>query len=268
MNLFEKFLYLLQGTMAEPESYGWFHLMWIALTLVSIFILFLCRKKHSDKQLKIVLGIYGVVAFTLELLKQLIWTFNYDPVLNTVTWSYEWYSAPFQLCTTPIFVSLICLFLKKNKVRDSLLSYMAFVTILGGLMTIIIPDSCFVSDTLVNIHTMWLHCGSFVVSVYLLMSGEVKINKNNLLRAFVVFLGFVFIAQVLNITVYNSGILNGDTFNMFYISPYFISILPVYSVIQENLPFIFFLLFYISSIFGGSCIVYFVSKLIGKMCKR
>jgi len=190
MNLFEKFLYMLQGTMNEPVPYGWFHLMWIALTILVIFILYICRKKYSDKQLKLVLGIYGIVAFIFELLKQFIWAFNYDSVLNTVTWSYEWYAAPFQLCTTPIFVSLICLFLKKGKVRDSLLSYMAYVTILGGLMTILIPDSCFVSDTLVNIHTMWLHCGSFVVSVYLLISGEVKINKSNLLRSFIVFLVF------------------------------------------------------------------------------
>ncbi len=254
--------------MTEPESYGSFHMMWIILTIVIIFILFLFKKKYNDKQLKIVLGIYGVVAFTLELLKQLIWAFNYDPVLNTVTWSYEWYAAPFQLCTTPIFVSLICLFLKKGKVRDSLLSYMAFVTILGGLVTMIIPDSCFVSDTLVNIHTMWLHCGSFVVSVYLLMSGEVKINKSNLLRAFIVFLVFVFIAQVLNISVYNSGILNGDTFDMFYISPYFISTLPVFNVIQEKLPFVLFILFYIVTIFGGACIIYFIAKFIRKLCRK
>ena len=260
MNWFEKFLYLLQGEMETPKTLGWFHILWILLVVISIIVLFFLRKKHNEKRLKIILGVYGIIAFLLELLKQLIWAFNYDPIVNIVTWDYEWYSAPFQLCTTPIFIALICLFLKNNKLRKSLLSYMAFVTILGSLVTLIIPDSCFTSDILINIHTMWLHCGSLVVSVYLLMSREVEINKKNLINSFIVFLIFVVIAEVLNITIYNSGILNGETFNMFYISPYFITHLPVFKTVQESVPFIIYLLFYILVIFVGSLIVYLISK--------
>ena len=100
------------------------------------------------------------------------------------------------------------LFLKENKIRDALLSYLAYVTILGGGLTILIPTSCFTSDILINIHTMWLHCGSFVVSVYLLMSGRVKLNIQNVKKSLIVFLIFVGIALSLNIGIYNSGILN------------------------------------------------------------
>lgn len=245
--------------METPKTLGWFHILWIIFVVVSITILFLLRKRYNEKQLKTILGVYGIVAFILELLKQLIWAFNYDQVTNLVTWDYEWYAAPFQLCTTPIFISLICLFLKNNKFRKSLLSYMAFITILGSLVTLILPDSCFTSDILINIHTMWLHCGSLVVSVYLLISKEVEINKKNFINSFIVFLIFIAIAEILNITIYNSGILNGETFNMFYISPYFITHLPVFNIIQENVPFIIYLLSYILIILVGSLIVYFVS---------
>lgn len=259
MNFFENILYILQVEMEQPKSYGWFHLTWIFFTIISLIILFSLRKKYSNKQLKIVLGVYGIISLIFEVIKQLIWSFNYDAVNNIVTWKYQWYAAPFQLCTTPIFVSLICLFLKENKIRDALLSYMAYVTILGGLMTIIIPDSCFVSDVVVNIHTMWLHCGSFVVSVYLLMSGAVKINKQSFLNGFKVFLIFVLIAEFLNIVIYNIGVLNGETFNMFYISPYFISTLPVFDWIQQNVPFVIYLFTYILAIFIGAWIVYYIS---------
>ena len=129
-------------------------------------------------------------------------------------------------------------------------------------MTIIIPTSCFTKDILVNIHTMWLHCGSFVLSIYLVMTKEVKINIKNLISAIIVFLMFVLFAQVLNITIYNSGILNGETFNMFYISPYFISSLPVFDVIQQNVPYIIFLVIYIIIIILGSILVYLIEKLI------
>ena len=262
MNLFEKFLYLLQGEMTEPTAFGWFHIMWLIFMVIAIVILFFRRKKHNDKQLKVILGTYGIVALVLELLKQLIWTFNYDPVTKLITWDYEWYAFPFQLCTTPIYVSLICLFMKKGKLRNSLLSYMAFITILGSISTILLPDSCLVSDILVNIHTMWLHLGSFVVSVYLLMSEEVKVNLKSFKRAIIVFLIFVVMAQVLNIGVYNSGILNGETFNMFYISPYFNSTLPVFDVIQPAVPYLLYLLVYIVALSLGGMIIFGIAKLI------
>ena len=271
MNVFEKFLLILQAEMNEPEAFGWFHLMWLFFVLVAIIFLYKKKKKNSEKQLKLVLCVYGITALSLEILKQLIWSFNYDSVTNIVTWDYQWYAFPFQLCTTPIFISLICLFLKKGKVRDSLLSYMAFVTILGSISTIIIPDSCLVSDILVNIHTMWLHLGSFVVSVYLIMNGVVKLNKKNFFRAIYVFLVFVFIAFLMNIIVYNSGILNGETFDMFYISPYFISSLPVFDVIQESVCYVLFLLIYIVALSLGAGIIYWFSKFISicfKKCKK
>lgn len=262
MNVFEKILYMLQAEMQEPMAWGWFHLMWIGLSIIALIILFKFKNKYNDKQLKIVLGVYGITALILEVLKQIIWSFNYDPITNVVNWDYQWYAAPFQLCTTPIFVSVICLFLKNNKVRNALLSYMAFVTILGSFMTMLIPDDCLISDILINIHTMWLHCGSFVVSVYLMMNGAVELNKKNLKSAFLVFLVFVAIAQILNIGIYNSGVLNGETFNMFYISPYFISTLPVFDVIQQNVPYLLYLLIYIFALCAGATIVYYIAKLI------
>ena len=268
MNIFEKALYVLQAQMETPKAFGWFHLMWIFISIFSLIIFFKLRKKYSEKQLKIVLGVYGITALILELLKQLIWSFNYDITNNVVSWDYQWYAAPFQLCTTPIFVSIICLFLKDGKVRNSLLSYLAFITILGGFITIIIPDSCFVSDTLINIHTMWLHCGSFVVSVYLIMNKVVEIKKENIISGFKVFLIFVLIAEILNISIYNMNVLNGEEFNMFYISPYFISDLPVFNILQEKLPFIIYLVIYIIAIYLGATIVYCIAKGIKKLIKK
>ncbi|MBQ8219509.1 MAG: YwaF family protein [Bacilli bacterium] len=268
MSIFERIVYFLQGKMDSPVSYGWFHLLWILLSFITIYILYKKRNNHSDKQLKLILGIYGVIALILEILKQISWSFNYDINTGIITWDYTWYSAPFQLCTTPIYVSLICLFLKDGNVRKSLLSYLAFITILGSIVTMIIPDSCFTSDILVNIHTMWLHCGSFVVSVYLLISREVELNISNLFSAIRIFLISVFIALVLNIIVYNSGVLNKEEFNMFYISPYFISTLPVFSTIQMHVHYIVYLITYIWILIIGSFIVYVISILISKIFSK
>lgn len=268
MNLFEKFILLMQKEMNTPVSFGWFHFLCIGIMILFIVILYKRKNKHNEKQLKIILGVYGIIALLLETLKQISWSFNFDPTTNLVIWDYEWYSFPFQLCTTPIFVSVMCLFLKDNKIRKSLLSYMAFITILGSIATMIIPDSCFTSDILVNIHTMWLHLGSFVVSVYLLFTNEVKLNIRNLESSFIVFVSFVGVAMFLNLFIYNIDVLNGETFNMFYISPYFISSLPIFDVIQENTPYLLFLIIYILAITFGSFIVCYSSLLIKRLFNK
>jgi len=224
-------LSILEFEIETPKPYGTFHSVWLFCTVIVIILLSLIRKRNNDTQLKCILGIYGIVAFILEMLKQLIWAIDYDVSTSAFLWDYEWYAFPFQLCTTPIYVSLICLFLKKNKLRDSLLAYMAYTTIWGSILSALIPDSLFVSDLLVDIHTMWLHLGSLVVSVYLIMSREVVVTKKSFFNAITVFISFVIIANILNIAIYNSGILNGETFNMFYISPYFDSSLPVFDII-------------------------------------
>lgn len=263
MNIFERILIFLQGEMEEPQAFGWFHLMWIAFIILFIV---LSRKKNSEKNLKVILGIYGFTALTLEILKQLTWSINLEN--GIITWNYQWYAFPFQLCTTPIIISLVCFFLKDGKLRDILLSYMAYITILGGLATVFMPDSCFVNDILVNIHTMWLHCGSVAVSIYLFVSERVKLDLKHLLYGILVFIGFVIFADILNIIIYNSGILNGETFNMFYISPYFISELPVFDSIQRSVPYPIYLVIYVVLLSLGGVITYLIGKLINLIVKR
>ena len=268
MDGIERIIYFFQGEMTEPQQYGWYHMMWLVFVILGIVILYERKKYYSEKQLKLVIGIYGVVAFVFEILKQISWSFNYDMVTKTVLWDYEWYAFPFQLCTTPIYVLLLFLFLKKSKIRDYLLSYMAYVTIIGSLVTMIMPDNCLTTDVLANIHTMWLHFGSFVVSVYLLMTRTVKIKFENLLHALVVFLVFLGIANSMNIIMYNLGVLNGESFNMFYVSPYFISELPIFNIIQEHVPYIIYLLIYMLAIAIGAIIIYEISYYFQKIsCK-
>ena len=266
MNLFEKVLYFFQGEMERPVPFGWFHLLWLFLMILSIVILCL-NKNRSEHKLNKILLTYGLIAFILELIKQLIWSFNYDSVNNIVIWDYQWYASAFQLCTTPIYVSLIIPFIKNEKVKNALYSYLAYFTILGSLSVIFLPESCFVRTIEVNIHTMFLHYGSFIISMYLMISKKVSIKIKNVFEGFKVFLIFMSIALLLDVIIYNSGILNGETFNMFFISPYFISTLPVYDVVQKSIPYIFYLLFYIITILIGGLIIYGIRIGIKKIFK-
>jgi hypothetical protein len=265
MTLAEKIILALQFEIPRPASYGPFHL--ICLAISAVVLVLLVTRKHSDREktLKTVLLVYGIGALVLEAIKQIIWSYSFDPAAQTGTWDYQWYAFPFQLCTTPIFASLICAFLKESPLRRSLLSYMAFFTILGSLATAVYPESCFVRTALVDVHTMYLHLGSLVVSLWLLLTGQVKTTFRNLQRGFGVFLVFVLLAEALNLGLYHAGILGDETFNMFYISPYFISSLPVFDVIQQKVPFAVFLLLYLIAIFLGASLVWLIARGVGRL---
>lgn len=248
----------LQSEMERPKSFGIYHIIWVLLTAFTILYFNKTKKLDSEKRLKRILLIYGIISLILELIKQIIWSYD-----NGV-WDYQFYAAPFQFCTTPIYVSILYGIINNKKIKDGLLCYLAFFTILGGLSVIIYPETCFCKTIEVNIHTMFLHCGSFVISTYILMNNHIKLNIKNVFKGLKVFIVFIVIALILNISFYNSGILNGETFNMFYISPYFISSLPVFDMLQERLPYILFLISYISIITIGALIILYISKLFKK----
>lgn len=251
--ILKKLIEILQVEIETPRSWQDFHIIWITICVATTYLLIRHKPKNKEKYMKAVLGVFGGVALILETIKQVIWAYD-----NGI-WSYQWYAAPFQLCSTPIYVSILVLFMKKCRIRDNLLSYLAYVTILGSLATAIYPEGCFVRSLFVDIHTMFLHFGALSVSFYLLAK-EVEYTRSSFWGGFRIFLIFASIAELLNIVVFHSGILNGRTFNMFYISPYFVSALPVFNVIQQNTPFPVFLLSYLLAIFLGSGIVFLIAK--------
>lgn len=92
----EKILLFLQSEMTRPQPWGWFHWMWIFITIGSIVCLTVT--KHSEKKLRIILLVYGIVAAALELTKQVIWTVNYD-ALTDMFINKVWRTLPLQRAT-------------------------------------------------------------------------------------------------------------------------------------------------------------------------
>lgn len=156
---------------------------------------------------------------------------------GVVLWNYQWYAAPFQLCTTPMIVACIAGFLKDTPVRKAMLSYIAFFTVAASLAVAFYPNDIFTTSIEINVHTMFLHFGALTVSLYLLTGGYVEPTFKNFRNGFIILTGFVVIAELLNILIYKSGVLSSsDVFNMFYISPFFPSSLPVFSLVWPLVP--------------------------------
>ena len=269
MNLFEKILYFIQQLeMETPKPYGWFHLLWIAMTVIAIFLLCRTKNAHSVKFRNRVLATYAIVSWTLEILKQLLFSMDVSAE-GLVTWSYQWYAAPFQFCTTPFITAFLLIFLKEGRFKNALISYLGFYTTAAGFATVLMPTTLFVRTIEVNVHTMFIHCGSIVIGLYLLISGNAKPAFSHLRDAFFVFLTYVGIAELLNVFVYQSGVLGSDNvFNMFYISPYFNSSLPVFCDLQPKLPFALFLFLYIFALTTASVLIGLITALLGRISQK
>ena len=107
---------------------------------------------------------------------------------------------------------------------------------------------------------MVCHASMVVVGIYLLYIGYVKIEFKTILRALPVFAVAVVIAVCMNEAAYYSGLLETDDFNMFMISPYLESTLPVYSAVQKAVPYPWDLIIYVVGFTVAACIVLLVAK--------
>lgn len=237
MNFLNSFMELLNGTMTTPTAYGWFHLLMI--TLIVSFTVFLCIKfkNATEKQTKLILLILSSVCLLLEIYKQL--NFSY----NDGNWTYQWYAFPFQFCSTPMYVAFVASFLKEGKVRDCLFSFLATYGLFAGLAVMLYPGDVFISTIGINIQTMVHHGLQVTFGVFLLATKKVKMEYKTVLKALPVFAILVVTALSLNLITHFAGLT--DTFNMFYISPYYPCTLPLLSLVYNALPYPIFLIIYI-----------------------
>lgn len=236
-------LIFLDTEMPTPPPYGWFHIMWLALTVLAT--VFLCKKFGKDDGRKIRRIVFGtaVIVALFEVYKQINFTFSVnDGVIET---DYQWYSFPFQFCSMPMLAGLLTGIFKKGRVHNALCSFLASYAIFAGICVMLYPGDVFIDVIGVNIETMFCHSSMIPIGVLLLYSGYVKAGHKTVLKAVPVFVSAVALASVFNEIAYLSGLLETEDFNMFYISPHCDPHLPVYSSVQNVVPFPFCLIIYI-----------------------
>ena len=259
MNAFERFVAFLSAQMTTPTAYGWYHLMCLAIMIGLCIGLGFAFRKASDKTIRIFLLCASLTFVIFEIFKQLVFSYNVD----TDVWDYQWYAFPFQFCSSPMYVALLASIVKKGKFQDFLYSFLATFSLFAGLIVMIMPGDVFISDTVVNIQTMIHHGGMVVIGVVLFASKSVKFNHFTILKAMAVFATLVAIALLGGcIYVWAGGT---ETFNLFYINPYFNCHLPVFSTIQATCPYIIFLLSYLVGFSLAAYIVLLVAMGINKL---
>ena len=96
-------------------------------------------------------------------------------------------------------------------------------------------------------------------------AGYVRLEHKTVLKAVPVFSFFVILAMILNEIAYQSGLLETEEFNMFFISRHCEPSLPVYSLVQGVLPFPWCLIVYVLGFSAAAFLVLLASMGIRKL---
>lgn len=244
MEFLGKMIEFLDADMTEPVLYGWFHILFLVITVVATVLLCKFFKEGTEKQVRTILFVTAVSVILLEIYKQINYTFSFDG--NVITADYQWYAFPWQFCSTPMYVGLAAALWKKGKIHECLCSYLASFALFAGVCVMVYPESVFIETIGINIQTMICHGSMISIGAYLLYTGYVKTEHKTAVKAMPVFAIMVALAVIMNEIAYASGLLETDDFNMFFVSPHQEPSLPVYSLVQGAVPYPWCLIIYIA----------------------
>ncbi len=266
-NIFKAIIELFDLEMTTPQPYGTFHICCAVIAFCICFLL--CRrfKAPDEKTLRKILLIYSLVCITFEVYKQI--SFTFDVTDGAIVGNYQWYAFPFQFCSVPMYVALLGALIPGKKFLNACIAFLSTFGLIAGTLTMVMPDTIFIETIGINIQTMVHHGGQVVIGLFLLIRAKACKTLGSTLGGVCVFLGAVATALVLNVTVIK--FVGNETFNMFFISPYFTSTLPVYSAIQPAVPYPVFLILYIFPFITAALLmhvaIYILPRLISRKSK-
>ena len=265
MTFWQSFLAFLDSSMETPVSFGWFHLLWLALTFLVLIPLLRFPKRQEDAHIRRVVLFTALTVILLEIYKQINYSFSYE---DGIAFDYQWYAFPFQFCSTPMYIGLLAGLTKKGKVHESLCAYLATYALFAGLAVMIYPNDVFIETIGINIQTMICHGSMITIAIYLFATGYVKLEHKTVLKAMPVFAVTVGMAAVMNEIAYQVGLLETETFNMFFISPHCDPSLLIYSDVQKVVPFPWSLVIYILGFTAAAYLVLLIAMGIGALIKK
>ena len=259
--IIEKIMAVLETRMDIPKPFGWFHLLFWALTIAGTVILIWRFRNASDKTVRrILLGIW-IVMVILEIYKQIEGA--HDVVWGVPVWSYLWRWFPLQFCSTPLYCLPFIIFLPDCWWRRAFSAFFAGFSLFAGLAVMLYPIDVFTSLVGINIQTM-IHHGSMVaLGIFMVTYNRHHMNKRYFVGSLAVFYSFAGLAIVLNEVIHAMIVekqLVDQNINLFFISRHYPCTLPVLADIYAKVPYPVFLCIYLVGFAAVSALIYGLEK--------
>ena len=231
-----------------PKAFGSFHWICLFICLISCIFFYLLAKKRTNKKDFIVITVVISLLIASEIYKQV---FHYS-----LSGKYNWGAFPFQLCSVPMYLGIINLFLKEGKIRDAIYRFMAYTGIIGGAVMMIVADHVLGKYGIMNIHTMFWHTSLLSLGIYIIKArGYGKNILKETISPAIILAIVVVIAVILNFILHEPALKNNVGVSLislsyyttnyplildsiFKIVPYPIYVLIVYTLLYLSMPLV------------------------------
>lgn len=267
MSLIEKIMKATVFPIDKPEAYGLYHILFMIISLVIMITFCYLMRKNSDKTFRIVLISMGSFLILTEIYKQLYYLYAIGVE------GYDWDMLPFQLCSVPMYISVVAGCMKKCKVRDCILEYLITIGFLGGIMAYVEPSGILHDDLFKLLHSSIWHAMLIWIALYILFTKKANFNLKDYPKALIVLAGVVIVATTLNLVFKDKA---SAGFNMCYISPFRNTPLAVFKdfdVFFKNLlgnypGRIISIIIYLIGVSLGGFVIYLVSYYIKELASK
>lgn len=191
-------------------SYGWFHISYTILGFLFCgFLSWKLKELEEKKAIKLLFGL-GVVLILSEIVKQM---FYYFVMMDN---AYSWGDFPFQLCSVPMYLCVLLPFVKSEKTKRSMYSFMCLYNLLGGAISFAEPSGLLLDHWFLTIHALFWHMALVFIGLFILISKRGGITQEDYIGSTKVFLVLCGIAFGLNCFV-QYGL--HEHMNMFFVGP-------------------------------------------------
>ena len=174
--------------------------------------------------------------------------------------SYVWWIFPFQLCSVPMYLCIIALFLKPGSFRNGIYGFMTTYNLLGGLMAFIEPSGITHGYWTLTLHAYIWHMMLIFIGIYLIVSGRFAKTGKDYFHATLTFLALCIVAFSVNVIFRD---ISGGSINMFFVGPSNSS-LAVFKDISQKFGWYVSTALYIPTVMLGAFLVFLPAHIYAK----
>lgn len=260
MSFIDRIMQALETRITTPKPYGWFHILFLVLTVAAAVLLIWRFRNASDKVVRRILLTLWIVMIVFEIGKQLEGA--YSVVDGVPNWEYYWSWFPFQFCSTPLYCLPFIIFLPDCWWRRAFSAFFAGFGLFAGIAVMLYPIDVFTSSAFICTQTMVHHSSMVAVGIFMVGYNRHHMNKRYFFGSLAVFYSFAIVAIILNEVMHTMLIEKGLNmyFNMFFISRHYPCTLPVLADIYAKVPYPVFLCIYLVGFAVVSALIYGIEK--------
>jgi uncharacterized membrane protein YwaF len=240
--------------MTPPPAYGAFHLSFTFVGVALSFLLAYKLRNLGERGHKAVLFCSSMFLIITEIYKQCFYYFYRE------NHEYNYGIFPFQLCSVPMYLCIIAVFLKPGPVQNGIYGFMTTYNLLGGLMAFIEPSGISHAYWTLTLHAYLWHMTLIFIGVYLIMSGRCAKTKKDFLYAALTFVVLCAVAFCINLIFWDAS---GGDINMFFVGPR-VSSLAVFKDIAKNFGWYVSTALYIPVVTLGAFLIFLPAHIYAK----